>query len=246
MTGVPVLLYHGIGDRPDLWTVAWERFRADVDAVLATGRRALTVAEWADVLRSGGPVDDLVVVSFDDGEASQLPAAQHLADAGVPCTVYVTCEHLGREGMLDVAGLRDLAQVPGVEIGSHAVRHLHLDVLRREQQVVEARDSRARLEDLLGRPVLGIAYPHGSHDRHVVAACTAAGYTSGAAVKNALSHERDDPMSIARVTQTRRTTTEQLAATLRGEGRLGETSPRLRTRGFRYVRRARAALSSHA
>ncbi|MCU1594742.1 MAG: glycosyl transferase, family 2 [Frankiales bacterium] len=242
MTAVPVLLYHGIGEAPDLWTVSNRRFTEDVQAVLDSGRTIITVADYVNRLRRRSPLDDLAVISFDDGEESQLPAAVELAEAGLPCTVYVTSSYLGRPGMLTVEGLRELGQVPGIEVGSHSMDHLHLDVLRREQLRRQVRDSKARLEDLLGRPVDGIAYPHGAHDRRVLAEATDAGYTSGAGVKNALSHEDDVPMAVARATITDRTEASEVRALLRGEGRLGERRPRLRTQGYRVVRRARHAL----
>jgi peptidoglycan/xylan/chitin deacetylase (PgdA/CDA1 family) len=144
--------------------------------------------------------------------------------------------------MLDEAQLRELGAVPGVEIGSHSVRHVHLDVLRRPEMRAQLRDSRARLEDLLGRPVEGIAYPHGAHDHRVVAEAVAAGYTSGAGVKNALSHDRDLAMAVARYTVTADTDAEAVRRLLRGEGRRGEVRARLRTRTYRVVRRTRHAL----
>lgn len=242
MSAVPVLLYHGIGDAPDLWTVSNQRFTQDVRAVLDSGRTVITVADYVDRLRRREPLEGLAVISFDDGERSQLPAAQELAEAGLPCTVYVTCSYLGRPGMLTVAELQELGQVPGIEIGSHSVEHVHLDELRTPQLRQQVRDSRARLEDLLGRAVDGIAYPHGAHDRRVVAESESAGYTSGAGVKNALSHARDLPMAVARATITDRTQPSEVKALLRGEGRLGEVRPRLRTRGFRVVRRVRHEL----
>ena len=242
MTVVPVLLYHGIGEAADLWTVPARRFTEDVQAVLASGRTALGVADYVARLQAGRPLDGLVVLSFDDGEASQLAAAQELAAAGLPCTVYVTCEYLGRPGMLEVAQLRELATVPGVEIGSHSVRHVHLDVLRRAQIRTELRDSRARLEDLLGRAVEGVAYPHGAHDHRVLDEAVAAGYSSGAGVKNALSHDRDLVMAIARCTVTAQTGADAVRRLLCGEGRRAEVRPRWRTRGYRVMRRSRHVL----
>ena len=82
MTGVPVLLYHGIGDAPDLWTVSNKRFSEDVQAVLDSGRTVITVADYVARLRAGTSLAGLAVVSFDDGEVSQLAAAQELADRG--------------------------------------------------------------------------------------------------------------------------------------------------------------------
>jgi peptidoglycan/xylan/chitin deacetylase (PgdA/CDA1 family) len=243
MTAVPVLLYHGIGEPTDLWTVPPARFEEDVTAVVDSGRTPVTLGDFVARLEAGEPLDGLVVVTFDDGEASCLPAALALAAQGIPCTVYVTATFLGEKGMLDLPSLRDLGDVPGIEIGSHSLHHVRLDELGKAGMRTELAESRARLEDIVQRPVLGVAYPHGCHDGRVKRAARAAGYTSGAGVKNALSHGRDDPMGIARVTVQSDMTGADVRRVLRGEGRLGERRPRLRTRGFRVVRRVRAAIS---
>ncbi|MCU1600782.1 MAG: glycosyl transferase, family 2 [Frankiales bacterium] len=242
MTAVPVLLFHGVHDGGDGWSVTPAQFSEYVRLVAASGRTPVTVAALSERLRSGASVEGLVAVSFDDGDASQLPAAVELAESGIPSTVYVTVDFLGNAGFLDDEGLRDLAAVPGIEIGSHSVRHVHLDVLSRVALREQVRQSRAALEDRIGAEVRGIAYPHGSHDRRVLAAVSGAGYESGAAVRNALSHDREHPLSISRLTVTRATPVVEVEAFLGGEGRLGETRPRLRTRGFRVYRKARHRL----
>jgi hypothetical protein len=61
-------------------------------------------------------------------------------------------------------------------------------------------------------------------------------------VKNALSHPADDPFAVGRFTVTATTGREQVRAVL--DGRLAPVAwrrERLRTRGYRVVRRARAA-----
>ncbi len=242
MTAVPVLLFHGVHDEGDDWSVTPGQFTEYVRLVAASGRTPVTVAALSERLSKGGSVEGLVSVSFDDGDASQLPASVELAESGIPSTVYVTVDFLGTAGFLDDAGLRDLAAVPGIEVGSHSVQHVHLDVLSRTALRAQVRDSRAALEDRIGRAVRGIAYPHGSHDRSVMVAVSEAGYESGAAVRNALSHDQEHPLSVSRLTVTRTTPVAEVQAFLRGEGRLGETRPRLRTRGFRAYRKARHLL----
>ena len=210
--------------------------------VAACGRTPVTVAALSQRLRSGASVEGLVAVSFDDGDASQLAASRELAEASIPSTVYVTVDFLGTPGFLDGAQLTDLAAVPGIEVGSHSLQHVHLDVLSAAQAAAQLRGSKAALEDRTGSAVTGVAYPHGSHDRRVVAAAAEAGYLSGAAVRNALSHEREHPLSVSRLTVTQETPLPAVQAFLRGEGRLGETRPRLRTRGFRVYRQVRHRL----
>lgn len=57
--------------------------------------------------------------------------------------------------------LRDLASRPGVEIGAHTLSHPSLARLPAAEQERELRGSKARLEELLGRPVPLLAYPFG-------------------------------------------------------------------------------------
>jgi peptidoglycan/xylan/chitin deacetylase (PgdA/CDA1 family) len=244
MTVVPVMLFHAVRDDGDPWSVPPALFTEYVGMVQASGRTPVTVHDLAQRLRAGASVDELMAISFDDGDASQLAAAEQLAAAGLPSTVYVTVGFLGTDGMLDAAGLRALAAVPGVEVGSHAMQHVHLDVLPANALGGQLRDSRSALEDALGREVRGVAYPHGSHDRRVLRAAEEAGYLSGAAVRNALSHDREHPLALSRLTVTPSTAVQAVEAFLHGEGRLGETRPRLRTRGFRAYRKARHRLSA--
>jgi peptidoglycan/xylan/chitin deacetylase (PgdA/CDA1 family) len=243
MSVAPVLLFHAVRDDGGPWSVPPALFTEYVEMVGACGRTPVTVHDLAQRLRTGASVAGLMAMSFDDGDASQLAAAEELAAANIPSTVYVTVGLLGTDGMLDAAGLRALAAVPGVEVGSHGGQHVHLDVLRPAELRAQLRDSRSALEDELGREVRGIAYPYGSHDRRVLAGAEEAGYLSGAAVRNALSHDREHPLALSRLTVTASTALQAVEAFLRGEGRLGETRPLLRTRGHRVYRQARHRLS---
>jgi peptidoglycan/xylan/chitin deacetylase (PgdA/CDA1 family) len=57
--------------------------------------------------------------------------------------------------------LRTLAQGPLIEIGGHTITHPVLPDLPAEGQEREIRESRVRLEQILGRPVTSFAYPYG-------------------------------------------------------------------------------------
>ena len=50
--------------------------------------------------------------------------------------------------------------------------------------------------------VHSFSYPHGCYDHRVRSAVVEAGFRSAVAVKNALSHDHDDPFAIARWTVT--------------------------------------------
>jgi peptidoglycan/xylan/chitin deacetylase (PgdA/CDA1 family) len=142
--------------------------------------------------------------------------------------------------MLSEEDIDALTRLDGVEIGAHTISHPHVDEIAGQALEDEIAGSKRMLETLVGGSVTSFAYPHGSHDRRSREAVIRAGYRSGAAIKNAISHLRDDPFAIARWTVTADTSPERLAEVLRGERvPMAWRRERLRTRASRTVRRAR-------
>lgn len=243
---IPVLLYHSVNDRPDAsWgVVSRAEFSRHVDVIWSSGRQPITISMLAAGLRGeqalpGRPV----AITFDDGYVDTYDAVALLGRRALRSTVYVSTANIGALDRLSAAQIADLARTPGVEIGAHAVHHRRLDELDDEELAEEVRTSKAHLERLTRERVDSFAYPHGAHDRRVRAAVIAAGYRSAVAVKNALSHDKDDPFAIARWTVTAGTSAERLAQVLEGHGaRLSSSRERLRTRAYRTARRHRQRL----
>ena len=244
MTRVPVLLYHSVNDRPGrperAFAVSPSTFGAHVDAAVASGRSALTVTELAGALRRRQLPARPLAITFDDGYADNLRPIEMLLASRLSATVYVTAGEVGARNRLTPSQLSELARTPAVEIGAHSVRHPRLDELGITELAEEVTASKLGLEDITGREVRSFAYPYGAYDSRVRRAVIEAGYASAVAVKNALSHDRDDPFAIARWTVTRRVSAARIAAVLNGEGVPRAWShDRLRTRAYRMVRRSR-------
>ncbi|MBI1375925.1 MAG: polysaccharide deacetylase family protein [Frankiales bacterium] len=247
-TAVPVLLYHDVTDEPgDPYAVDHATFLRHMRAVAASGRDPLTVDHYADALAGRAPMPSRpVLVTFDDGYPEFPRAVDSLARAGVAAaTVYVTTGEAGTPGRVRWA---DLAALPEwVQVGAHSRTHPQLDVLPRSRLLDEVAGSRDDVEQRLARPCTSFAYPHGHHDRSVRSAVVEAGFASACGVKNALSHPHDDVFAIARVTITRTTGDDELAQYLEGTGApIAWKRERLRTKGFRYYRRARSRVGAHA
>jgi peptidoglycan/xylan/chitin deacetylase (PgdA/CDA1 family) len=247
---IPVLLYHSVASSPAPeiagYCVSEQDFSAQIAAVAQSGREAVSLTELAARLAGSNAAgtSNLVCVTFDDGWRDNIAAAETLDAAGVPATVYVTSGYVGSEHMVSESELRELADAPGIEIGAHSVTHPHLDEISAAAARSEIADSKSAIEQMIGRAIESFAYPHGAYDRIVREAVIEAGFTSAAAVKNALSHPADDRFAIARWTITDKTDASELAAILDGTGApLAWRNERLRTRGYRQVRRARHRLS---
>jgi peptidoglycan/xylan/chitin deacetylase (PgdA/CDA1 family) len=243
---VPVLLYHAVTARPppglERFTVTPGQFADHLGVLRDAGRVGLTVSQFAACLRNGSGLPELpVVVTFDDGYADFLDAAERLGIAGLPATLYMTTGQIGAARMLTRRQLQSLGG--SVEVGAHSRTHPRLDELARGRLRDEVQGSKADLEDLLQQPTRSFAYPHGDHDRQVRRTVVDAGFDSAAAVKDAFSHDRDDPFAIARITVTAGTTAERIGQLLQGCGAPAAWArERRRTRAYRSYRRVRRRL----
>jgi peptidoglycan/xylan/chitin deacetylase (PgdA/CDA1 family) len=242
---IPVLLYHSVSDNPSQrdWAYSVSRacFAAHADAVRASGRVPVRMSELAAGLRSERPLPERpVAVTFDDGFADTYDAVETLLRRGLSSTVYITTGAVGAHDRLSREAVAELARLPCVGVGAHAVHHRYLDELEDHELAHEVRGSKAQLEDLIQATVSSFAYPHGAYNARVRQAVTMAGYQSAAAVKNALSHAGDDPFAIARWTVTRGTPTWRIVEVLEGQGLpRAWIRERVRTRAFRTARRQR-------
>jgi peptidoglycan/xylan/chitin deacetylase (PgdA/CDA1 family) len=247
---VPVLLYHSVDDDPPRrdrrYAVSRAAFEAHADAVSASGRTPLSITEVAAAMRGERLLPHRpVAVTFDDGYANTYEAVVALLSRDVSSTVFVTAGEVGTPDRLSPAQLYDLAQMPSVEVGAHAFNHRRLDELRDPELAAEVRLSKATLEDLTQVEIRSFAYPHGAYDQRARQAVIDAGYSSAAAVKNALSHPADDVFAIARWTVTAKTSASRVAQVLEAVD-VPEAWPqeRWRTRVYRSVRRQRRRLTT--
>lgn len=257
---IPILLYHSVNDDPPPgfkpWAVSRALFEAHLDKLIELNVVGLSIAQLMELIRTGSPVPKRVaVLTFDDGFADFAANAWPLLKArGLPATLYVTAGALGGRskwlepigaGQLPMLGQAEILALAlnGVEIGAHSMTHPQLDCIGREQARNEIIESKLVLETILGRPVDSFAYPHGYHDRAIKKMVADAGYTSAAAVRNALSHSQDDRYALARFTVMSDCTVEQLEGVLDGSlASRAKPEERWQTIAWRQVRRFRSRI----
>jgi peptidoglycan/xylan/chitin deacetylase (PgdA/CDA1 family) len=116
------------------------------------------------------------VLTFDDGGASALHAADALEGHGWRGHFFITTGRLGTEGFLDAAGVRELAS-RGHAVGGHSHTHpTYFGKLSRTEQLDEWRRSRETLAELLGAPPVGASVPGGFFTPTVAETAAEAGY----------------------------------------------------------------------
>jgi peptidoglycan/xylan/chitin deacetylase (PgdA/CDA1 family) len=91
---------------------------------------------------------------------------------------------LSRDGMIDV--------------GSHSMTHRSLVGLPEYDQQLEIKESRVRLEAILGRPVSGFSYPHGIFSGEVRVRVQQAGYLFACGSNNDVVRRRSDTFHLPR------------------------------------------------
>ncbi|MCR4437443.1 MAG: polysaccharide deacetylase family protein [bacterium] len=143
-----------------------------------------------------------VCITFDDGyECVYSNAFPILQRHGFRACVFAIAGYVGKSNAWDVrlsAPVRHLSwqqlsalAAAGWEVGSHSLSHLPLTWVGTARLRSELRDSKALLEDRLGRPVRFFSYPFGVLSEGVVAAVQEAGYK--AAYGMYLSRELSKP-----------------------------------------------------
>ena len=247
---IPVLLYHDVSIRggQSPFGVTPAAFREHLDVILASERTPLTLTQLAVCLRAPEQLPARpVVITFDDGYADWPAAIAEVRSRGLKSTMFVTTQRLGQASGLTASQLSALVDDPETsELGAHTVSHPRLDELPPGSALQEIRESRERLEQAIGSAVNSFAYPHGAYDRRVRQMVIDSGFSSAAAVKNALSHVGDDPWAIARWTVKRTHTGADIDRLLTGDGiRFAWDNERIRTRAFRIARRSRRVLDRH-
>jgi peptidoglycan/xylan/chitin deacetylase (PgdA/CDA1 family) len=171
------LIYHDVAPRAEQddcgfpgpvaarYKLELERFEAHLDAIAATGV-------------SVGLLDDRpqAALTFDDGGASAVRAAQALERRGWRGHFFITTGRIGTPGFLTAAEIRELAG-RGHAVGSHSHSHpTYMGALSAAELTAEWRASREALAEILGTPPRSAAVPGGFLSGEVIAQAARAGY----------------------------------------------------------------------
>lgn len=175
---LPILTFHAVDGVGDVGAFPPALFRQAIARLHRHGVRALDLGAAAAMLRRGDALPPrAVVLTFDDGYRSvYADAFPVLQEYGMTATVFLAVGDpdvtapsdrlpslTGRE-MLAWGEVREMARA-GIAFGGHTLTHADLTRLPADRLETEVRRSRAVIEEQLGAPVPGFAYPFGRFDR---------------------------------------------------------------------------------
>jgi peptidoglycan/xylan/chitin deacetylase (PgdA/CDA1 family) len=177
------LMYHSLSDGrfPDReyakYTTTREMFAEHLRLLMHKGFRLASFGDLLRRLQSGRPISsEFCVLTFDDGHKSSLDLAEVMVQAGVRGTFFVTMNYCReRNDFLKPEEIRQLTK-ENFDFGTHGVTHRALSRMPHDQMRAELRDSKAWLEDIIGKSVRSMSLPAGQGSTAVFETAYELGY----------------------------------------------------------------------
>jgi peptidoglycan/xylan/chitin deacetylase (PgdA/CDA1 family) len=174
-------------------------------ALRDAGYELLGLTEALAAARDGRRV---AAVTVDDGFVDFVEhGLATLAAVGATATLYIpsraiggaaTWIHGGGFSVVDDVQIREVVAA-GVEIGSHGAEHVPMDVLHAAEAARHLDESRDRLAQATGRPVVSMCYPHGYHSKALRRLVARAGYANACAIGHRPHQLTSDPYAVQRL-----------------------------------------------
>jgi peptidoglycan/xylan/chitin deacetylase (PgdA/CDA1 family) len=209
-----------------------ERFEQQMRWLRSRGLRGVSMAELLDATATGR-ARQMVGLTFDDGYQDFVSTAMPILKRyDFTATQFVLAGRLGGENAWSRPGpnkplvsadeVREITRA-GIEVASHGLHHVSLLEADDAQLRDEVVRSKAILQELIGGPIRGFAYPYGYSDARVVAAVQTAGYDYACAVRpwNGIGRHAIPRTSVFEHDNTLRLDAKRIVSTLRVGNRFG-------------------------
>ncbi|HEX5619295.1 MAG TPA: polysaccharide deacetylase family protein [Solirubrobacteraceae bacterium] len=207
--GLRILFYHRVSDDRDLLAIAPRRFAEQMELLAAEGYRVVAVPEAARMLATGGPIERVVGLSFDDGYRDVVEHALPVLERhGFRATVFIatgvtdgiaTFSWYERQPpLLDWTEIVALDGDSPLSFEAHTVTHPNLTALEHEAARREIVDSKLALEARLGREVDGFCYPAGLYGERERALVRDAGFRAATTCEPGANAPGGDALTLRR------------------------------------------------
>ena len=204
---IPILKYHRIGTPTGdhVPTGSPDAFAWHINFLHRTGRYVMDFSEMVDRLELGAPLPrNGVVITFDDGYVETATVAAPLLQRfRFRATVFVAPAEMGTPGFMTWEQLRGIAD-NGLSIGSHTLTHAYLPLTSREQMMQELRESKAVLEQELGRAIEWLSYPIGGFTPDIQRLAHSSGYRAACTTNRGIRRDVVDLFALRRIKITER------------------------------------------
>ena len=163
---VPIFMYHFILDDDGEYRdtenfLKPETLEEQLQYISENGYQTIFIDEMDDLYKYEKPValtfDDCFVYFYEN-------AFPLLKKYNQKATIFIITDYINGENYLTEEQIKEIAESGLVKVESHTKTHGYLDQMTYEEQVVEAVESKERLEALTGQRVSVFCYPSGRYN----------------------------------------------------------------------------------
>ena len=173
--GLPVLMYHYIGEVPEpgqyAFTISAQHFERQLQFLQENGYTPISVQDLWQARQTGhAHIQKPVMLTFDDATQDHYTVLFPLLQKyQVPALIFVITNFVGKPGYMTWQQMQQMQQSGLVEFGSHACSHRRLRELPETEIRQEITQSKRIIEEHLKRPARCFCYPFGAgaFDKHV-------------------------------------------------------------------------------
>lgn len=197
-----VIMYHSIDGNSagSKLSVSPASFDRQMEFLRKNSYNIVSLEKMAEYIRGKRVPFKTIAVTFDDGYYNNYEYAYPvLKKYSIPATIFVIIKHVGDPGWLGWNEIKEMSDSGPVSIGSHTVMHNWLPTTGSIQLKKELKDSKAIIEENIGKPVNTFCYPLGAYNDRVKDAVKAAGYACAVVTNPGRSASNYDPYAIKRI-----------------------------------------------
>ena len=154
-----------------------------IDIRLTTLKNMLSNKEYNfvsidDALNAKGSMKPCICLTFDDGFSSDCDLVlPELKKISAVATFFIVTDFLDTPNYLTTKQVKYLSD-EGMQIGSHSKSHSNFLMLTPDERLEELDESKAVLEDIIGKKITSFSFPYGFFDDECSRAVFASGYSS--------------------------------------------------------------------
>lgn len=166
------LMYHSITQSlstGDIFTLPLNKFIAQLDLLKSDQFKLIPFLS----------TEAGVSITFDDGHKDNYEiAAPLLLERQIPFTIFMISDFLSKasKNYLNKEQVQELAKNPLVSFGTHGKTHRPLTSLEFNEAKDELRVSKEILEDIIGKEVYTMSFPHGQFNSQLLENAKLLGY----------------------------------------------------------------------
>jgi len=197
---IPILMYHHIRDYENAndqtgtnLSVSPSELSRQLDLIKESGYETITFSDLENYNTFNKPI----ILTFDDGyDNFYLNAYPELIKRAMKAALYVIVNDIGKDGYINTAQIIEM-QNGGIEIGSHTLSHPDLTTISSDKATQEIRESKFKLEKIIGKIILSFCYPAGKVNDTVAKIVKDAGYQYAVTTKSGIA-KFSDPLLLNR------------------------------------------------